>query len=68
MRRKIHGVFGIVEGVNVEIDFNPITFIPLVLTHALARAHAHARARARARARAESLTMNHDDFIPTVAA
>ena len=58
MRRKIHGVFGIIEGVNVQIDFDPITFITLVLTHA--RAHALARG--------ESLTMNHDDFIRTVAA
>jgi hypothetical protein len=37
MRRKIHGVLGIIEGVNVQIDFDPVFFL------ALARAHAPAR-------------------------
>jgi hypothetical protein len=41
MRRKIHGVFGIIEGVNVQIDFYPIAFV--TLTHPPALAHAPAR-------------------------
>ena len=58
MRRKIHGVFGIIEGVNMQIDFCPTTFL------SLSRAHAHALTLARA----ESLTVNQTDFIRTVAA
>src|SRR6516165_1452403 len=38
MRRKIHGILRIVEGVNVQIDFDPIL---------LTRAHAPSPARAR---------------------
>ena len=56
MRRKIHGVFGIIEGVNVQIDFDPITFITLTRAHALTLA------------RAENVTANQNDFIRTVAA
>jgi hypothetical protein len=33
MRRKIHGVFGIIEGVNVQIDFDPITLVILTRAH-----------------------------------
>ena len=34
MRRKIHGVFRIIEGVNVQIDFDPIFFLSLTRAHA----------------------------------
>jgi hypothetical protein len=27
MRRKIHGVFGIIKGVNMQINFDPFTLI-----------------------------------------
>jgi hypothetical protein len=56
MRRKIHGVFGIIEGVNVQINFCPTTFLSLARAHALTLA------------RSESLTVNQTDFIRTVAA
>ena len=58
MSRKIHGVFGIIEGVNVQIDFDPTAFVTLALT----------RAHALTLARAENLTANQNDFIRTVAA
>ena len=54
MRRKIDRVLWVVESVNVQIDFDPITFITLTRAHALARA--------------KSLTVNQTDFIRTVAA
>ena len=39
MSRLIDDVFGIIVGVNVQIDFDPI----FILTRALARAHARNR-------------------------
>src|SRR6266536_6552401 len=41
VRRIIEFVLGIVEGVNVEIELNPIVLV--FLSHARARARAHAR-------------------------
>ena len=67
MRRKIHGVFGIIEGVNVQIDFDPVSFTTrarLPRRSFMRRLGAHALTLARA----ESLTVNQNDFIRTVAA
>ncbi len=49
MRRVIHRVFGVIERMNVQVDFDPF----LGLTRACASAHARAR----------NLAVNRKDFI-----